>query len=56
MKPILLFCKKSSSEHHIGFSTHENSKVFQVLLGTYIYIKKNLVSEFDKEEHLINNV
>jgi hypothetical protein len=29
IKPILLFCKKSSSEHHIGFSTLENSKSVQ---------------------------
>jgi hypothetical protein len=36
MKPILLFCEKSSSEHHIDFQLMKIVKVFQVLLGTYV--------------------
>jgi hypothetical protein len=38
MKPILLFCEKSSSEHHIGFSTHENSKSVPSIAWDLCYI------------------
>jgi hypothetical protein len=45
MKPILLFCKKSSSEHHIGFSTHENSKSVPIVAWDLCFIEKDIFNE-----------